>query len=81
MSNVENVRQMYHQHQNKWYPKGVHYSKDHYSFENYTQMPISAIFWLLEKICPTIEREDIYILSFPVKTGIRDYGVSSLCNQ
>ena len=24
MSNVENVRQMYHHHQNKWYPKGVY---------------------------------------------------------
>ena len=24
MSNVENVRQMYYQHQNKWYPKGVY---------------------------------------------------------
>ena len=24
MSNVENVRQMNYQHQNKWYPKGVY---------------------------------------------------------
>ena len=24
MSNVENVKQMYYQHQNKWYPKGVY---------------------------------------------------------
>ena len=24
MPNVENVRQMYYQHQNKWYPKGVY---------------------------------------------------------
>ena len=33
--------------------------EDHYSFENYTQMPKASIFWLLEKIRPTIEREYI----------------------
>ena len=27
MSNVENVRQMYYQHQNKWYLKGVYLPK------------------------------------------------------
>ena len=37
--------------------------EDHYSFENYTQMLIAAIFWLLEKIHPTTKRElyNIYI--------------------
>ena len=30
--------------------------EDHNSFENYTRMPIAAIFWLLEKIRPAIER-------------------------
>ena len=46
-------------------------------------MLIAAIFWLLEKIRPAIERQYIYIffllqliLSFPVKTGIRDYSLS-----
>ena len=37
--------------------------EDHNSFENYTQltqMPIAAIFWLLEKIRPTIKREYIF---------------------
>ena len=33
--------------------------EDHYSFENYTQMSIAAIFLLLEEIRPTIERECI----------------------
>ena len=61
--------------------------EDHNSFENYTRMPIAAIFWLLEKIRPAIERLYSFffllqlVLSFPVKTGIRDYGFSSLCNQ
>ena len=35
--------------------------EDHYSIENYIQMPIAAIFGLLKKIRPTIEREYIYI--------------------
>ena len=49
-------------------------------------MPIAAIFWLQEKIRPTIEREYKYIYSienmykfslFPVKTGIRDRTMES----
>ena len=44
--------------------------EDHYSFENYTQMSIAAIFLLLEKIGPTIEREYIiyiYIYIFSIE--------------
>ena len=54
--------------------------EDHFSFENYIRMPIAATFWLLENIRPAIERQYIYII-LSVITGIRDYGVSFLCNQ
>ena len=35
--------------------------EDHFSFENYTRMPIAAIIWLLENIRPAIERKYIYM--------------------
>ena len=42
--------------------------EDYNSFENYTRMPIAAIFWLLEKIRPPTEKQKIFI--FPAISSL-----------